>query len=92
MEKAGNDISEIGAALLLYDKYLFWEYCEREIEKLGPELVVPRVTRYGSLNDIIRLFVIFPVDVIYEVVKNDHELDVTEKTFLTNICLNGSSL
>ncbi|MBK7653112.1 MAG: hypothetical protein IPJ20_23570 [Flammeovirgaceae bacterium] len=81
MEKVINDKSEIGQALSLYDKHLFWEYSEKEIEQLGPELVVPRVTRYGSLNDIIRLFVIFPVDVIYEVVKNDHELDVTEKTF-----------
>jgi hypothetical protein len=77
--------SQIGQALLLYDKPLFWEYSESEIPKLGPELVVPRVTRYGTLSEIIRLFVIFPSDTIYEVVDKDRELDVTERTFLNSL-------
>lgn len=77
--------SEIGRALLLYDKSLFWEYSESEIPKLGPELIVPRVTRYGTLSDIIRLFVIFPPDTIYDVVNKDRELDITEKAFLNSL-------
>ncbi len=77
--------SEIGRALLLYDKSLFWEYSESEIPKLGPELVVTRVTRYGTLSDIIRLFVIFSPDTIYDVVNRDRELDVTERIFLNNL-------
>jgi hypothetical protein len=86
------DKIEISKALSLYDKGLFWEYGEREIPKLGPELVVPRVTRYGTLEDVVRLFVIFPVEVIQKVVVNDHELDRTEKTFLNYLCVNGTSL
>ena len=77
--------SEIGQALLLYDRSLFWEYSESEIPKLSPELVVPRVTRYGTLSDIIRLFVIFLPSTIYDLVNKDRELDVTEKTFLNNL-------
>ncbi len=80
-----TDKSEIGRALLLYDKSLFWEYSESEIPKLGPELVVTRVTRYGTLSDIIRLFVIFSPDTIYDVVNRDRELDVTERIFLNNL-------
>jgi hypothetical protein len=83
---------KISQALTKYSKYLFWEYSEREIPFLGPELVVPRVTRYGSLEDIIRLFAIFPVEIISQVVNNDSELDLTEKTFLKNICDHESSL
>lgn len=84
--------AEIDKALSLFDRGLFWEYGESEISKLGPELVVPRVTRYGTLEDIVRLFLIFPADVIQRVVANDRELDKTEKTFLNYLCVNGSSL
>lgn len=83
--------SEIGRALSLYNKVLFWEYSEREIQLLGPELVIPRVTRYGTLNDIIRLFAIFPPDTIYDVVNKDRELDSTEKTFLNDFYFNVGS-
>ena len=86
------DKSEIGQALSLYDKFLFWEYSDQEIPLLGPELVIPRVTRYGTLNEIIRLFVIFPPDTIHDVVNKDRELDITEKTFLNNFYLNGTTL
>lgn len=86
------DKSEIGQALSLYDKFLFWEYSDQEIPLLGPELVIPRVTRYGALNDIIRLFVIFPPDTIYEVVNKDRELDIAEKTFLNDVYFNRTSL
>jgi hypothetical protein len=78
--------SEIGQALLLFDRALFWEYSQREIPKLGPELVIPRVTRYGTLEDIIRLFVIYPADTITKVVDKDRELDNKEKTFLKVMC------
>ena len=87
-----TDKSEIGRALSLYDKFLFWEYSDQEIPLLGPELVIPRVTRYGTLNDIIRLFVIFPPDTIYEVVNKDRELDIAEKTFLNDVYVNRTSL
>ena len=87
-----TDKSEIGRALSLYNKFLFWEYSDQEIPLLGPELVVPRVTRHGTLNDIIRLFVIFPPDIIYDVVNKDRELDITEKTFLNDFYFNGTSL
>jgi hypothetical protein len=86
------DKSEIGQALSLYDKFLFWEYSDQEIPLLSPELVIPRVTRYGTLNDIIRLFVIFPSDTIYEVVNKDRELDIAEKTFLNDVYVNRTSL
>jgi len=86
------DRSEIGQALSLYDKFLFWEYSDQEIPLLSPELVIPRVTRYGSLNDIIRLFVIFPPGTIYEVVNKDRELDIAEKTFLNDVYFNRTSL
>lgn len=84
--------TETGKALTSYDKSLFWEYGESEIPRLGPELVIPRVTRYGTLEEIIRLFVIFPTDVIREVVKNDRELDRVEKTLLNFFCEHGESL
>lgn len=84
--------SETRKALALYDKFLFWEYSEREIPLLGPELVVPRVTRYGTLDDIIRLFLIFPPEKIRDVVNEDRELDIIEKTFLKNLCENATSL
>jgi len=76
-----NEI-EISRALALYNKSLFWEYSEREIPNLSPELVIPRITRYGTLEDIIALFVIYPADIIQQVVDNDRELDETEKTVL----------
>ncbi len=47
---------------------LFWEFGENEIPKLGPELVFTGITRYGTLEDIVRLFVIFPVETIQKVV------------------------
>ncbi len=84
--------TEIAKALSLYDKGLFWEYGENEIPKLGPELVIPRITRYGTLEDIVRLFLIFPVEAIQKVVADDRELDMTEKTFLNYLCVNGTSL
>ena len=87
-----KDKYEIGRAISLYDKFIFWEYSEREILLLGPELVVPRVTRYGTLNDIIRLFAIFHPDIIHDVVNKDRELDIIEKTFLNNFYLNGTTL
>ncbi len=83
---------EIGRALSAYDKALFWEYSEREIPGLGPELVVPRVTRYGSLEEVIRLFVIYSVDVISEVVVNDRELDSKERALLNYFCLHEPEL
>ena len=82
--------SEIGQALLLYDRALFWEYGQREIHKLGPELVIPRVTRYGTLKDIIKLFVIYHADTIREVVDNDRDLDNTEKTFFNVMCASST--
>jgi|LakMenE01Jun11ns_1017448.scaffolds.fasta_scaffold8852806_2 hypothetical protein len=87
-----KDKAEIGRALSLYDKALFWEYSEREIPNLGPELVVPRVTRYGSLEDVISLFVIYPVDVINKVVVNDRELDMKERTLLNYFSLHGTQV
>ena len=83
---------DVPRALLLYNKFLFWEYSEREIQLLGPDIVVPRVTRYGTLSDIIRLFVIYPPNVIHDVVNKDRELDNTEKTFLNNLFVNATSL
>lgn len=90
MALTGN--GEIGRALSLYDNALFWEYSEREVPGLGPELVVPRVTRYGSLEEVIRLFVIYPVDKINEVVVNDKELDSKEETLLNYFCIHGERL
>ena len=87
-----NDEFQIGKALSLYDKFLFWEYSEREIPKLSPDLVVPRVTRYGTLEDIVRLFLVFPIEVIQKVVYDDRELDRTEKAFLNYVCVNGLGL
>ena len=87
-----KDKAEIGRALSLYDKALFWEYSEREIPNLDPELVVPRVTRYGSLEDVISLFVIYPVDVINKVVVNDRELDMKERTLLNYFSLHGTQV
>lgn len=86
------DQSEISRALSLYEKVLFWEYSEREIQSLPPEFVIPRVTRYGSLNDIIMLFCIYDPEKILEVVNNNKELDPKEKSFLTNLCAHGPSL
>jgi hypothetical protein len=63
--------SEVGQALLLFDRALFWECGQREIQLLGLEFVVPRVTRYGTLEDVIRLFVIYPAETIREIVDND---------------------
>ena len=84
--------SEISGALSLYEKVLFWEYSEREIQLLPPEFVIPRVIRYGSLNDIIRLFCIYDPEKIFEVVSNNKELDSKEKSFLNNLCTNVSAL
>lgn len=83
---------EIGNALSLYDRGLFWEYSEREIRNLGPECVIPRVTRYGTLDDIVRLFVIYPIDVIREVVLNNGELDSREKSLLNYFCSHAPEL
>jgi hypothetical protein len=85
-----TDKIEISRALSLYDRGLFWEYGESEIPKLGPELVVPRITRYGTLEDIMRLFLIFPVDVIQRVVAEDRELDFKEKALLNFLCVNSA--
>jgi|GEM_PF-2432684 len=82
-----NEI-EISRALALYNKSLFWEYSEREIPNLSPELVIPRITRYGTLEDIITLFVIYPADIIQRVVDNDRELDDKEKIFLKYLAIN----
>lgn len=83
--------SEIGKALSLFSRPLFWEYTEREVPKLGPELVIPRITRYGILEEIIRLFVIYGTDTIHEVVAKDRELDQTEKTFLLSFSFDAFS-
>lgn len=80
-----KDQSEISRALSLYDKVLFWEYSEREIQLLPPEFVIPRVTRYGELKDIIRLFCIYDPETILEVVNSNKELDSKEKIFLKNL-------
>lgn len=87
-----KDQSEISRALLLYEKFLFWEYSEKEIQTLPPEFVIPRVTRYGSLNDIIRLFCIYNPEQILEVVDNDKELDEKERIFLKNLYTHATSL
>jgi len=76
-----TDKSEIGRALSLYDKFLFWEYSDQEIPLLGAELVVPRVICYGTLNDIIRLFVIFPPDSSYDVVNRDADSILKKRLF-----------
>lgn len=86
-----TDKLEIGQALLLYDRAFFWEYSEREIPLLGLELVVPRITRYGTLEDIIRLFVIYPAATIFEVVEKDRELDDSEMALLKFGCENIGS-
>lgn len=83
-----TDKDQIGRALLLYDRAFFWEYSEREIASLGSELVVPRITRYGTLEDIIGLFVIYPAATIFEVVEKDRELDDSEKALLRFGCKN----
>ena len=84
--------SGITGALSLYQKELFWEYSEREIQLLPPEFVIPRVTRYGSLNDIIRLFCIYAPGKVFEVANNNKELDSKEKSFLNNLYTNVSEL
>lgn len=84
--------SEISEALSLYDRVLFWEYSEREIQSLPPEFVVPRVTRYGSLNDVIRLFSIYDPEKIIEVVNKDKELDQKEKIFLKNLYTHATTI
>jgi len=76
-----TDKSEIGRALSLYDKFLFWEYSDQETPLLGAELVVPRVIRYGTLNDIIRLFVILPPDSSYDVVNRDANSILQKRLF-----------
>ena len=77
--------SEIGRALLLYERVIFWEYSEREIQLLPPEFVIPRVTRYGSLNDVIRLLSMYDPEQILDVVNSDKELDSKEKLFLKHL-------
>jgi len=74
--------TKITNSLLLFNRVIFWEYSEREIPKLGPEFVIPRVTRYGSLEEVIRLFAIYPEDRIRTIAELDRELDQTEKIFL----------
>ena len=76
-----TDKSEIGRALSLYDKFLFWEYSDQETPLLGAELVVPRVICYGTLNEIIRLFVIFPPDSSYDVVNRDANSILQKRLF-----------
>lgn len=77
--------SEISQALTLYRKVLFWEYSEREIQSLPTEFVIPRVTRYGSLHDVVRLFSIYEPDQILDTLNHDKELDHKEKLFLKNL-------
>ena len=76
-----TDKSEIGRALSLYDKFLFWEYSDQETPLLGAELVVPRVICYGTLNEIIRLFIIFPPDSSYDVVNRDADSILKKRLF-----------
>lgn len=76
---------DIEIALDMYDKYLFWDFSPGQCRYLTPELVVPRVVRYGTLNDVMRLFVIYPRGVMRTVLENDRELDQTERTFLTMV-------
>ncbi len=75
----------INHALSLYERMLFWEYSEREIQLLPPEFVIPRITRYGSLKDIIRLFCIYDPEEILTVVNSNNELDANEKFLLKNL-------
>jgi hypothetical protein len=84
--------SEISRAISLYEKVLFWEYSEREIQLLPPEFVIPRVTRYGSLKDVIRLFCIYDPEKIMEVVNSNKELDSKEKLFLMNLYTHATAL
>jgi hypothetical protein len=78
--------SETGKALSLYHKALFWEYSEREIALLPPEFVIPRVTRYGTLNEVVRLFCVYTPEQIIDAAEKDKELDAKEKTFLKSLC------
>ncbi len=76
---------DIEFALDMYDKYLFWDFSPVQCRYLTPELVVPRVVRYGTLNDVMRLFVIYPCGVMRTVLEKDRELDQTERAFLTMV-------
>ena len=76
---------DIEFALDMYDKYLFWDFSPAQCRYLTPELVVPRVVRYGTLNDVMRLFAIYPRGVMIQVLENDRELDQTERAFLTMV-------
>lgn len=87
-----KDQSEISRALSLYEKVLFWEYSEREIQFLPPEFVIPRITRYGSLKDVIRLFCIYDPEKIMKIVNSNKELDSKEKLFLMNLSKHATAL
>jgi hypothetical protein len=69
-------------ALDSYDKFLFWDISPVRVRFLPPEFVIPRIVRYGTLNDVMRLFVIYSHEVIRGVVEKDKELDPTEQAFL----------
>lgn len=73
---------DIEQALELYDKFLFWDMGRGQIKFLTPEFVIPRIVRYGTLNDVMRLFVIYSKEEINQVIETDRELDRTERTFL----------
>ncbi len=73
---------DIEHALDLYDKFLFWDLSPGQTRFLPPEFVIPRIVRYGTLNDVMRLFVIYSHEVISGIVEKDKELDRTERTFL----------
>ena len=76
---------DVEIALDMYDKYLFWDFSPEKCRYLTPELVVPRIVRYGTLNDVMRLFVIYPQGVMRTVLEKDMELDQAERVFLTMI-------
>jgi hypothetical protein len=76
---------DIEFALDMYDKYLFWDFSPAQCRYLTPEFVVPRVVRYGTLSDVMRLFAIYPRGVMRTVLEKDRELDQTERAFLTMV-------
>lgn len=76
---------DIEQALDRYDKFLFWDMSPGQIKFLPPEFVIPRIVRYGTLDDVMRLFVIYSREVISGIVKKDKELDHNERTFLNII-------
>lgn len=76
---------DVERALISYDKFLFWDLSTSQIRFLPPEFVIPRIVRYGTLNDVMRLFVMYSYEVISIIAEKDRELDQNERNFLKMI-------